>query len=294
MAPLPFISPSGLGSRKRSLQNRARPWLEALEDRCLPAGNPIVSENLLPGNLQSEWDIVGAGDMSIQGYSTQISVDHGETVYFKIDTPAKKYHLDIYRMGYYGGMGARKVATVQVNLAAPQVQPNPLTDSTTGLLDAGNWSVSASWNVPAAALSGIYFAKVTRDDVAGASSHIVFIVRDDERHSDLLFQTSDTTWQAYNSYGGGDVYGPVDIDDRSYAVSYNRPIIDRSVQGAWDSRIRFSGVSTQWSAGSSPMDTTLVISQMWIRHAVAQKSSNTRPFSLSGTTSTGPLKCGTT
>ena len=30
------------------------------------------------------------------------------------------------------------------------------------------------------------------------ASHIVFVVRDDGGHSDLLFQTSDTTWQAYN------------------------------------------------------------------------------------------------
>ena len=25
-------------------------------------------------------------------------------------------------------------------------------------------------------------------------------------HSDLLFQTSDTTWQAYNQYGGNSLY----------------------------------------------------------------------------------------
>ncbi len=31
-------------------------------------------------------------------------------------------------------------------------------------------------------------------------------MRDDGGHSDLLFQTSDTTWQAYNRYGGNSLY----------------------------------------------------------------------------------------
>ena len=44
-----------------------------------------------------------------------------------------------------------------------------------------------------------------RTDTGGAS-HIFFIVRDDTSHSDLLFQTSDTTWQAYNDYGGNSLY----------------------------------------------------------------------------------------
>ena len=73
--------------------------------------------------------------------------------------------------------------------------------------------------------SGIYFAKVIRTDTGGAS-HIVFIVRDDDGGSDILFQTSDTTWQAYNSYGGNSLYvgGPV---GRAYKVSYNRPFVTR-------------------------------------------------------------------
>ncbi|MBC7627116.1 hypothetical protein, partial [Ferruginibacter sp.] len=32
--------------------------------------NAIVTENALPGNPASEWDIVGAGDPTIQGFST--------------------------------------------------------------------------------------------------------------------------------------------------------------------------------------------------------------------------------
>src|SRR4029077_830273 len=64
------------------------------------------------------------------------------------------------------------------------------------------------------------------------ASHIVFVVRDDAGHSDLLFQTSDTTWQAYNQYGGNSLYvgSP---DGRAYKVSYNRPFTTRGT-GAQD------------------------------------------------------------
>ena len=59
--------------------------------------------------------------------------------------------------------------------------------------------------MPANAVSGVYIAKLTRTDTGGAS-HIPFVVRNDASHSDLLFQTSDTTWQAYNTYGGNSLY----------------------------------------------------------------------------------------
>ena len=66
----------------------------------------------------------------------------------------------------------------------------------------------------------------------GGDSHIVFVVRNDSSHSDVLFQTADETWQAYNNYGGGSLYGPAsasfDLTNRSYKVSYNRPFSTRS------------------------------------------------------------------
>ena len=76
---------------------------------------------------------------------------------------------------------------------------------TTGLVDCGNWAVSASWTVPGTAVSGVYIAHLIRNDTGGASQ-IVFVVRNDASHSDIIFQTSDTTWQAYNTYGGNSLY----------------------------------------------------------------------------------------
>ena len=102
-------------------------------------------------------------------------------------------------------MGARKVATIQHT--GVQNQPAPLRDATTGLVDAGNWAVSATWAIPADAVSGVYIAKLVRQDGTSGENQIPFIVRDDSSHSDVIFQTSDETWQAYNGWGGANFYG---------------------------------------------------------------------------------------
>ena len=124
-------------------------------------------------------------------------------------------------MGWYQGLGGRLVATVQpTNL---QDQPDPIIHLDTNSADASNWHVSASWAVPTDAVSGVYIGKLVREDGNAGENYIVFVVRDDEGHSDLLFQTSDETWQAYNTWGGSSLYAPNYPNGRAYAVSYSRP-----------------------------------------------------------------------
>ena len=202
----------------------------AAANDCGQAGNPIVCENSQPGNPPSEWSITDAGDRSIQGFPTDISVNRGGTIHFKIDTDATTYRLDIYRIGYYRGMGARKMATVLPSTTLPQYQPPCLTDASTHLTDCGNWAVSASWTIPPDATSGIYLAKLVRQDTGGAS-HILFIVRNDASTSDLVVQTADTAWQAYNHGYGRGLYGmpPCWESCRAFKVSYNRPILTGAV-----------------------------------------------------------------
>ena len=215
------------------------------------SGNSIVIENSLTGTDQSVWDISGAGDLSIQGFATDISVNVGQTIDFKIDdTALAPYHIDIYRLGYYDGLGARLISTIDSTATLQQDQPSPLTDAATGLIDCGNWSVSASWDVPENAVSGIYIAKVERDDSGGAS-HIVFIVRNDDSGSDLLFKTSDSTWEAYNDYGGNSFYagGPGTDPGRAYAVSYNRPFNTRAHDDGLAPITSSFKQSIPWSAG---------------------------------------------
>lgn len=209
---------------------------------CL-SQNPIADENDLTGNPASEWDISGAGDLSIQGFATNISINTGSTIDFKIDVkaPATNYAIKIYRLGYYDGAGAREITDLGNNFPGV-AQPAPLYETATGKTDCSNWSVSASWTATDA-VSGIYLAKLTRNDNSG-SSHIAFVVRDDAGNADILFKTSDATWQAYNGYGGNSLYvnnsgTPVPGFNHATKVSYNRPFYTRSGGGG-------SGSSEDW------------------------------------------------
>src|SRR5258708_31652405 len=162
------------------------PVARAATDPCSFANvNPIPCEISKPGTDPSIWDVSGAGDTSIQGFATDISVNVGGTIFFKINTSSTNYSLSIYRMGYYQGNGARLITTVSPSAHLPQTQPACLTNAGTGLIDCGNWAISASWAVPSTAVSGIYFAKLTNAS-NGASSHIPFVVRNDSSPSDRL------------------------------------------------------------------------------------------------------------
>ncbi len=201
------------------------------------ATNKIVAENALAGAPAAQWDVQGAGDLTLQGFTTQLSVAPGEKVDFKIDdrsatatTNPASYGIDVYRLGYYGGAGARLVGSIAPSNITQPVQPAcTLTDPDGArLLDCGNWAVTASWQVPTDAVSGIYIARPTRTVDATKASHIAFVVRDDTGRSDILVQTSDTTWQAYNPYGGYNAYYTANGEaGNAWKLSYNRPFTTR-------------------------------------------------------------------
>lgn len=219
--------------------------------------NAIVLENERTDGVMPEsyWNV--ASTSQIEGFTTDISVNAGTTVDFKINVngdAGSDYRVEIFRLGYYGGDGARKVAE-WVNTSAT-VQPNAEYDASRALVDAGNWSVTDSWTTPEDATAGVYIARLQRLDadgnpIEGAVNQIPFVVREDDRAADIVLQTSDTTWQAYNGWFGnngqvganfyGDASGTVDHPDipgengavanRAYALSYNRPFITAGVDG---------------------------------------------------------------
>jgi hypothetical protein len=203
-----------------------------------PVTNPIVCENSKEGVEPDEWQVEGVGDETIQGFATQISVNVGQTEFFKINTPSTKYHVNILRLGYYGGDGARMIeSNIKPSVSLPQTQPECEHEAKTGLVDCGNWAVSASWKVPAEAVSGLYMAELVRDDVSGGepidhTSQVFFIVKNEASHAPIVLKTSDATWTAYNAWGGNSLYtctngscpeGKPEAYKAAYSVSYNRP-----------------------------------------------------------------------
>jgi hypothetical protein len=197
--------------------------------------NRIAEENAKPGTPESVWDVPGAGSGEIEGFASDISYNLGQTVHFKIRTIATKYRLDIYRMGYYQGNGARRVDRIEMN-GPSNAAANCMTGGYPGLIDCSNWSDSATWTIPSDAVSGIYFAHLVGEQGTTGENHVFFIVRDDSSTSDIYFQTSDTTWQAYNNWGGQSLYsgGPLTDPNRAAAVSYNRPFATRAVDTGHD------------------------------------------------------------
>jgi hypothetical protein len=196
------------------------------------ADNPIATENQQPGT--SAWELGTAATDSgaqIKGYASATSVNKGDPIDFFVSVkPAQTYTIDVYRMGYYQGLGGRLVQHVGP-LNGVQ-QPTCPTDSTTGLI-ACNWSRSYTLQTQASWTTGVYQAVLT--NAAHYQNAIIFVVRDDARVAQLLYQLPVNTYQAYNdypndgrtgkslytynSYGARTVTG----DARAAKVSFDRP-----------------------------------------------------------------------
>jgi hypothetical protein len=131
----------------------------------------------------------------IEGYASSASVRAGEKLSFHVSTnPAGPFTIDLYRMGYYGGAGARHVGRLGPFGGEPQ--PDPPVGP--GRRRECAWPACAALEVPRDWPGGVYLGKLTAEP-EGLQSYVVFVVRDD-RAADLMLQCSDTTWQAYNRW----------------------------------------------------------------------------------------------
>src|SRR5439155_6629276 len=144
--------------------------------------------------------------------------------------PAQTFTIDIYRIGWYQGLGGRLLQ--HIGPFNGTQQPRCPVNATTGLI-ACNWSPGYILSVPTTWTSGIYLAVLT--NAQAYQNYIVFVVRDDNRIAPLLYQQSVTTYQAYNNYPNDGTtgkslyeynsYGPATVSGTSRAVkvSFDRP-----------------------------------------------------------------------
>ncbi len=191
---------------------------------CNNPANATVAENCLPGT--DGWQQIDHS-LSIEIYASTESVNVGGKISFFVDSQAGNFDLNIYRIGYYGGIGARLIQSIP-NLAGGD-QPDCIRVEDTGLRTCSNWRNSYSLDVPADWVSGVYMARVVQP-ATGSGNETVFAVRQDDRKSAMLYQMSVTTLQAYNNYGGKSLYsvnsGTCDTvanAPRAVKVSLNRP-----------------------------------------------------------------------
>jgi hypothetical protein len=166
-----------------------------------PPQNPIPAENDRPGTrdwLNAHVHVdpkTRYRSPRIEGYASHTSIPAGQTLNLFISAnPPKPVSIKIYRLGYYQGLGARLVTSLDPVRA--QTQPDPAIGPKR--LRECQWSPTAEIKIPTDWLSGVYLAQLsTLDDNPPAQSYITFIITDN-RQADFLFQCSDTTWNAYN------------------------------------------------------------------------------------------------
>ena len=145
-----------------------------------------------PGRPASEWDVTGAGDASIQGFATQISVNRGETVHFKVDDRRDRATTSTSTASATTAATARATSRRRSERDAAADAARVPRRRRPASSTAATGPSRRRGPCPRNAVSGVYIAKLHRTDATPGASHIVFIVRDDASHSDLLFQTSDT------------------------------------------------------------------------------------------------------
>jgi hypothetical protein len=185
------------------------------------ATNPTARENQKPGT--ADWELENpATKREIEGYASLTSVNLGGEIKLFVNTKEPNYTIEIFRTGWYDGLGGRRMNDPIVRKAIRQ--PPPREDEASGLIEC-DWKDPYILRIPdrhSDWTSGIYLAKLTAGGTS-KQSYIIFAVRDDDRKSDILFQSSVTTFQAYNNWGYKSLYRWNSHAKQAYKVSFNRP-----------------------------------------------------------------------
>ncbi|WP_343213413.1 N,N-dimethylformamidase beta subunit family domain-containing protein [Archangium violaceum] len=181
----------------------------------------IRKENARQGT--TAWRIKKAANTNeIEGYALVSTVSPGERVPIAVSVTGspRKFSWEVYRLGYYGGTGAREVARGGPLQAVPQA-PCPA-QQPTGIV-ACNWTptlelVTNGW------MRGVYVVKLVRED--GYQRYVPFFVRDPLPRSEVTVIIPTATWQAYNTWGGTSLYDDkfrITGVGRGFQASYDRP-----------------------------------------------------------------------
>ena len=165
-----------------------------------------------------------APQADIAGYVDKVSANRGEELTLYVDTTAATFQAFVYRIGYYSGDGGRRLAASPL---LPGVhQPPPTFVPGINMIEC-HWTPSWKIRIGSDWPPGYYLIRLEASP--GEQQYVPFIVRDDSSNATYVVQSSVTTWQAYNPYGGYSLYGGTPIgnasefESRSRIVSFDRP-----------------------------------------------------------------------
>lgn len=186
----------------------------------------VVAENEKRGNPRWRLDRLGA-EHEIEGWADRASVTPGEPVGLHISTTASSYRVMAVRTGWYQGTEGRPIwrsGRLRGKLGAP---PRVLAPTNTVVTD---WPVSLTIDTTGW-LPGYYVFRLDAD--TGGQRYIPLAVRSGSAAGKIVLLNGDTTWQAYNPFGGYSLYQGPDgaYADRAKAVSFDRPYGGPTGQG---------------------------------------------------------------
>ena len=181
--------------------------------------SPIAAENALPG--EPAWGMGADSSGPLQAYLDRVSARAGDTVEVKASSDGgHQVSWILYRFGWYGGAGARRVAQGGPGPVGPQ--PACPVEAGTGMVRCA-WSTAFRISLPRDLVSGYFGVKLVRDDGWAVFAPLVVV---DDRRADLVVEAAVNTWQAYNAWGGESLYAdasgklPGGLGTR---VSFDRP-----------------------------------------------------------------------
>jgi hypothetical protein len=200
--------------------------------------SPVTIENERAGT--PGWAHFGTPpNRAIEGYTEPSAVPGGTLTFHVSAEPEADYRILVYRVGYYGGAGARLAGCLPSCGGSARARtedvPNP---SPEGLVHAG-WPVGQRLDVPLDWVSGYYvvFFVLTSGPYHGQAATTWFILRQKPgaERSPILVQAPPTTWEAYNGWGGGSFYEFNSPRGRRAAkIAFDRPYDQQPQEQIWD------------------------------------------------------------
>ncbi len=232
---------SGTGSTSTTTTHPALAQLSEVQGVMLPTSSAIIAENALRGDAWWVTTPQAAGD--IEGYIDKTSATAGDVVTLRVNTRATTFHVEAFRMGYYQGIGARRVWQSAEVPGLRQAAPALIAPTST--IEC-HWTPSLTLTVDHRWTPGVYLLKLV--GVTGEQGFVPLCIRDDNSTSAILVQQGVTTWQAYNRWGGYSLYygnkggaqtftqssGGGSYADRARIVSFDRPYSHDWASGATD------------------------------------------------------------
>jgi hypothetical protein len=192
--------------------------------------NPIVAENARPGT--TAWQ--GQLFYGVELYGTEITAEPGDQIHLHVSTDLR-YRIVVYRLGWYGGTGARQVACLPSCGSDEQGRLLSGADTPTSQPQRANWPVTDVVQTGEDWTSGYYLveAVLTSRSAVPLVGTTYFILRQATTapSSQILVQVPVNTWEAYNAWGGRSLYNFT--MERAYKVSFERPFDHQAATPLW-------------------------------------------------------------